>query len=74
VSWKAADFRYDDRLSKTGDRVKISNTIDCPGDAQVLLLAGEPKHETVARNGPFVMNTRREIIQAFGDYQNGRLD
>ncbi len=42
-------------------------------DTQVLLIAGRPLGEPVAREGPFVMNTRGEIRQAFEDYQSGRL-
>ena len=48
-------------------RVTASN------DARLILVAGRPLREPVARYGPFVMNTKQEIMQAFVDFQEGRF-
>lgn len=40
---------------------------------RLLLVAATPIDEPIARHGPFVMNTREELMQAFEDYQRGRF-
>lgn len=40
---------------------------------EVILLGGVPLREPVTQHGPFVMNTKAEIIEAFEDYQKGRF-
>ena len=42
-------------------------------NSRFLLIAGKPLNEPVARGGPFVMNTREELNQAYRDYQSGQL-
>ena len=42
-------------------------------DVRFLLIAGRPLREPVARGGPFVMNTKAEILKAFDDYKNGEI-
>jgi redox-sensitive bicupin YhaK (pirin superfamily) len=41
--------------------------------ARLVLVAGRPIGEPVARHGPFVMNTREEIMQAIADFRAGRF-
>jgi len=53
-----------------GDAVRFTAT---GAASRLILVAGRPLHEPVARYGPFVMNTKEEIMQAFVDYQEGRF-
>ena len=39
--------------------------------SKFLLVSGKPIGEPIARGGPFVMNTKEEILEAIKDYQNG---
>ncbi len=48
-------------------------TIAADGDLKMLVLGGEPIAEPVVGYGPFVMNSEREIAQAFADFQGGRF-
>ena len=66
------------QLAVFGDGEALNLSADEHQDAaspalEVLLLGGQPIGEPVVHYGPFVMNTRDEIIQALEDYQAGRL-
>ncbi|MHA7060767.1 pirin family protein [Azospirillum argentinense] len=53
-----------------GDRAEITAG---PSGARFLLLSGRPLGEPVAWGGPFVMNSREEVMQAYRDYEEGKF-
>jgi len=56
-------------LANEGDGM----TLRASAHAQAILVAGKPLREPIAQYGPFVMNTREQLIQAVDDFRNGRL-
>jgi redox-sensitive bicupin YhaK (pirin superfamily) len=56
-------------LSQSGSGVAI----EAKEDSTLLVLSGEPIEEPVASYGPFVMNTREELVQAVEDYKAGKM-
>ncbi|MDB6015742.1 MAG: pirin family protein [Pedosphaera sp.] len=56
-------------FARSGDSI----TVKANTDAKLLLMGGEPIAEPIVGYGPFVMNSRTEIQQAFEDYQLGRM-
>ncbi len=59
-------------LAVLGDGTEVKLAGRAPR-TRAIVVAGRPLREPVARYGPFVMNTREEIIQAFSDYQSGKF-
>ncbi|KAG1437435.1 hypothetical protein G6F56_013106 [Rhizopus delemar] len=56
-------------LDQSGDHVQVESLSD---DCHFVVIAGEPIKESVVQHGPFVMNTKEEIYQAFDDYRSGK--
>ena len=54
-------------LLERGEKLKVYASTN----AKFLLIAGKPIEEQIARGGPFVMNTKQEILQAAEDYHKG---
>ena len=56
-------------FSHQGDAI----TVEASADTHLLLMSGEPIAEPIVGYGPFVMNSKAEILQAFEDYQLGKM-
>jgi redox-sensitive bicupin YhaK (pirin superfamily) len=54
-----------------GDAIELR--ADAQEPLEALVLVGQPLHEPVVRYGPFVMNTKQEIVDAIEDFQQGRM-
>ena len=54
-------------LLKQGTKLRITAS----KQSEFLFIAGKPIGEPIARGGPFVMNTKAEILEAIQDYNNG---
>ena len=54
-------------LLTKGEELKIKSK----SNSKFLLISGKPINEEIARGGPFVMNTKSEILEAINDYHNG---
>jgi quercetin 2,3-dioxygenase len=66
---RLAVFGGGDVLTIAADPVQESRS----PNLEVFVLGGEPIRESVAWGGPFVMNTREEVLQAFEDFRRGKL-
>ena len=74
----SGDVEVDGQKASEGDlaifaRSGDSISVKAKKDAKLLVMDGEPIAEPVVGHGPFVMNSRAEIQQAFEDYQLGKL-
>jgi redox-sensitive bicupin YhaK (pirin superfamily) len=60
-------------LGNEGDGVVLRPSAKSAEPARALLIAGQPLREPIAQYGPFVMNSREQLMQAVEDFQRGRF-
>ena len=60
-------------LGNEGDGVVLRSVAKSDAPARVLLIAGRPLREPIVQYGPFVMNTREQVLQALEDFERGQL-
>lgn len=71
IAMDAQRFTADTLVKMANDGEQFSFTAD--EDATLLVLSGEPLNEPIAAYGPFVMNTREQILQAYDDFSKGKF-
>jgi redox-sensitive bicupin YhaK (pirin superfamily) len=70
----AGQIAWSDPVSRPGDPTTLTlATGDGDEQTKVMLFAGRPIGESVYASGPFVMNTRAEIVQAYRDFHSGKF-
>lgn len=57
----------------TNDPVTDGIALTATEDCRVIIIAGKPLNEPIVQHGPFVMNSREEIMEAFNDFQAGKF-
>jgi len=78
---RALIYVYQGALTIAGQKIEAQHLgllseesiLALDGRGKALIFAAEPLQEPIARQGPFVMNHRDELIQAFDDYQTGQF-
>lgn len=70
---KPAETRQLVLFANDGNEISIKVPDNATSPLDILLIAGLPLKEPIARYGPFVMNTKEEIYQAIDDYSSGKM-
>jgi redox-sensitive bicupin YhaK (pirin superfamily) len=60
-------------FERSAGEIRIEAEVESDETAQLLIIGGAPLNEPIVRYGPFVMNTRQQIVDAITDFQAGRL-